>query len=130
MVNFNHMSEKNFGGEKQLNKFENYYLWLLNRFPEGHLGAENAIPITIDGNKMELIIFGQDADYFSFGLFLPNRKYARKTLLIHEMGFISEDTRGVIPEFDDAEDEPKFTSSNEQIITAVMETIKKQFPDN
>ena len=124
------MSEQNFGGERQPSKFEGYYQWLSTRFPEGHLGVKNAIPVIIDGNKMELVIFGAESNYVSFGLFVPGHRYARKTLMIHEAGFISEDTSGVIPDFDRAENEPRITSSNEQIINAAMETIKKRFPDN
>lgn len=124
------MSEKNLGLEKQPNKFEGYYQWLSTRLPEGLTGAENAIPITIDGNEMELVIFEPENNTFSFGLFLPGHKYARKTLMINEAGQISEDTSGIIPDFDRAENESKITSSNEQIVTTAMETIKKRFPDN
>jgi hypothetical protein len=33
---------------------------------------------------MELVIFEPMDDYVSFGLFLPNQKYSRKTLEINE----------------------------------------------
>ena len=124
------MSEKNLGGEKQPNKIEGFYHWLVVRFPEGHLGAGNAIPIVIDGNRMELIIYKPENNIVSFGLFLPGHKYARKNLMIDGVGQISEDTSGIIPDFDRAENESEIFGSNEQITTMAMETLKKHFPDN
>lgn len=130
IINFNCMSEKNIGPEKQPNQFESYYHWLSTRLPEGLTGAENAIPVTIDGNEMELIIFEPSDESVSLGLFLPGHKYSRKTLIIDNQGQISEDTNGVLPDLDKVENEPQIISSDEQIVTAVMDTIKKRFPDN
>jgi hypothetical protein len=56
----------------------------LKKFPEGLTGVKNAIPVIIDGNAMELVIFEPEYDYVSFGLFLPNQRYSRKTLQIKE----------------------------------------------
>jgi hypothetical protein len=124
------MSEKNLGLEKQSNQFKDYYHWLSVRFPEGLTGVKNAIPITIDGNEMELIIFKPESNYVSFGLFLHDNKYSRKTLIINSNGLVSEDTSGVLPDLDKAENEPEINSSNEQIVIKIMDTIKNNFPDN
>ncbi len=124
------MPEKSLELNQQPNKFEGYYHWLATRFPEGLSGAENAMPITIDGNELDLIIFEPEKSSVSLGLFLRDRKYARKTLIVRKDGQIIEDTDGVLPDFDRVENEPKITSSNEQIITQMMDTIKKRFPDN
>ena len=124
------MSEENFGLEKQPNQFKGYYHWLSTRLPEGLTGAENATPITVDGNEMELIIFEPESNSVSFGLFLHDHRYSRKTLVIDNKGQISEDKSGALPDFDKVENEPKIISSNEQLVVAAMETIKKRFPDN
>jgi hypothetical protein len=124
------MLEKNLESVEQPNKFKDYYNWLLIKFLGGRLGAENAIPAMIDGNKMDLIVFEPSGDFVSFGLFLHDQKYSRKTLLIDKDGQVSEDTVGVLPNFDKTEKEPEFTSSNDQIVTTVIETLKKYFPDN
>ena len=123
------MSEQNFRHEEPPNKFEGYYHWLATKFPEGLAGAKNAIPVNIDGNEMEVVILPPESNTVSFGLYLHDQKYSRKTIIINETGQVTEDTTGVLPDFDRAESEPKITSSNEQIVATVMEALKSKFPD-
>ncbi len=106
-----------------------FFDYLKLRFPEGRLGAENAIPITIDGNQLELTVFEPGDDRVLFGLFLPGHEYARKTLEIHRDGRITEDESGVIPDFDAAVEEPRFRSSNEQIVEVVALAVNKLFSE-
>jgi hypothetical protein len=59
----------------------------------------------------------------SFGLFLHGHKYARKHLIIKRYGEVVEDNGGAIPSFDEAENEPVFTSSNEEIVAEVRRIL-------
>jgi hypothetical protein len=104
--------------------------WLSARFPEGLTGEGNAIPVTIDGNEMEIVIFKPESGSVSFGLLLPGHVYPRKTLVIGEQGLVAEDKSFLVPDFDKADDEPVFTSSDEEIAAAVMKKIREVFPDH
>ena len=106
-----------------------FYHWVSAKFPEGLTGEKNAIPVTVDENEMGAIIFEPWYDQVSFGLFLPTDRYSRKTLLINSLGQITEDTSGIIPDFDKSENEPEFTSSNEEIVKVVSKAIRDRFPD-
>lgn len=106
-----------------------FYHWLAARFPEGLTGAENVIPVTVDEYDMGAIIFEPLDKEVSFGLFLPNHRYSRKTILIDSLGQVTEDTVGVIPNFDRATNEPIFTSSNEEIVGVVSRAIQGHFTD-
>lgn len=106
-----------------------FYHWLSTRFPEGLMGKENAIPVKVDENDLETIVFVPSDNEVSFGLFLPNHRYSRKTILINSLGQVTEDTRGIIPDFDRATNEPRFTSSNEEIVGVVSNAIQDRFPD-
>lgn len=113
-----------------LSKFQEYFHWLAARFPEGRVGVDNAISSTIDGNELDIIIFPPTPKNVSFGLFIPEHRYSRKTLLVDSAGTITEDREGTLPDFDTSDDEPVFTSSNEHIFEQVMTVLKEAFPDN
>ena len=105
-----------------LNKYENGYMDISEQFPEG-LSGDSYLPISIDGNELELRI-SPDMHSISFTLFPLGRHYARKWLLLHTNGLITEDG-GVIPDFDRIGNEPVFTSSNEQIMDMILDMLRK-----
>ncbi len=103
------------------------YQWLLDNFPEGLLGEQNSIPITIDGHELDLLVFCPEENNVSFGLFLHNQKYSRKSLIITNKWIIWEDDSWIIPSFDMTENEPIFNSSNSEIVLLVIEKLKSTF---
>lgn len=110
-------------------EYYNIYRWISSKFPNGNVGTDNVIPIIIDDNNMDLIIFTPythltKPNYVSFGLFLSNARYARKTITINELGEIKTDDEGVIPDFDLTDDEPNITSSDEEIVNIAMDKLK------
>jgi hypothetical protein len=106
--------------------------------PDGLPGHENAYPVKIGSSELDAIIFGKENNIVSIGLFLrqgtytPSRtiagmsgKYSRKTPEINKIGEITEDSVGVMPEFDLTDNEPDFDNiSKEEIAVEVVRQIK------
>ncbi len=107
-----------------------FYHWLSARFPEGLTGTKNAIPVKVDENDLEAIILEPEDNSVSFGLFLQDHRYSRKTIIVNSLGQVTEDTVGIIPDFDRAVNEPKFSSSNQEILEVVSQAIQTHFPDH
>ena len=85
------------------------------------LNPDFAIPVRIDGFLLFAIIFAPEKKEISFGLFLENQRYSRRTLIIKNDGSVVEDTVGIIPETDLTSKEPVFKSSNQEIATLVAQ---------
>lgn len=85
------------------------------------LNPDFGIPVRIDGFLLFAILFAPKKNGLSFGLFLGNQKYSRKTLLIKSDGSVTEDTVGIIPETDLTSKEPVFKTSNEEIAILVAQ---------
>lgn len=94
------------------------------RFPDG--SQNSPLVVEVGGVTMQVIFFPYDEDVVSFGLFFPQQRYYRKAIRIDKNGFFSEDTVGIIPEFDITENEPDFNGiDNREIILMVWEELKK-----
>jgi len=94
------------------------------RFPGG--SQNSPLLIEVGGVTMQAIFLPCEEGIVSFGLFLPQQRYSRKTILIDKNGFFSENTVGVIPDFDITKNEPNFYGvDNREIISKVWEELKK-----
>ncbi|MCR4322667.1 MAG: hypothetical protein NUV61_01100 [Candidatus Azambacteria bacterium] len=111
--------------EPKNSELSDFYRFVITNLPEGLRGSENAYPIKIGDHELEAVIFEPEEEIVRIGLFTQGGKYARKTLEISEAGEVTEDTRGVIPDFDLTENEPDFEMlSNEDIASSVVHQIK------
>ncbi|MBP6885940.1 MAG: hypothetical protein KBC02_01710 [Candidatus Pacebacteria bacterium] len=105
-------------------ELKDFYAFLAQEMPEGHVGAQNMLPVTILGQRLGVVVFGLDHGRASFGIFLYDATYSRKSLLIDADGTVTEDTDGVIPATDFTDHEPDFSSlTNQQIALAVARAL-------
>lgn len=119
-------------------ELQDFNAFVAREMPNGLAGHENAFPVEVGNNQLEVIIFGAENDKISFGLFVrrgtytPQRtpagesgRYSRKSLEISKDGEVTEDTIGTLPDFDLTDNEPDFTGfSNEEIASQVVKQIK------
>lgn len=101
---------------------ENIFQYISSKFHSENLGSANSIPVKIGEYALDVVIFSSSEDEVSFGLFLEGHRYSRKTLLINKEGVISEDTTGVLPDFDKSWNEPDFSDISNQEITSMVLT--------
>jgi hypothetical protein len=119
-----------------------FYSQIAENLPEGFLGSENAYPVQIGANKLDVVIFGVEDEKVRLGIFVDNDsrqqvsngpelpghvpgKYSRKTLEINLYGQVTQDTSGIIPDFDFVKEEPDFGGlSNEEIAVEVIQQIR------
>jgi hypothetical protein len=79
---------------------------------------------TIAGTNFLVVFWGKEENKLSFGLFMDDTKYSRKTIYVDAQGNVTEDTRGIIPDFDQTDNEPDFSSiSNEKIAVDVLDRV-------
>lgn len=81
------------------------------KYPDGYFSKRKNI--TINNQKFHVSIFPSERlekdEILSFGLFLPDHKYSRKSLSITTTGEIIEDKQGIVPDFDKVDNEPDFS---------------------
>lgn len=96
---------------------------------EGEIGEGTEVPVTIDGYDLELVVLEvDDLHNVTLGLFIPNHRYARKTLTISREGNIfskeKDNYEYVLPNFDKTDNEPVFQSSDQEIAQQMVEALR------
>lgn len=88
--------------------------------------AGTCFPIEIDQRCFLIAIFpSKYSEYESFGILLPEAKFARKSFYIREDGDIIEDKRGTIPPFDLTNTEPCFKHmSDKELVLVVAQQLQ------
>ncbi len=106
---------------------KNFFSYVVANFPHGTI--KSGCPVTIGESSLRAVIFPQDNSSereVSFGLFLGEQRYSRKTFIIRPDGVIEEDTVGIIPDFDLTDREPDFSDiSNDEIVELVIKTVNE-----
>ncbi len=111
-------------------KIQDFYALIDEKLEDGLLGKENTISIVVSGIPLGAIVFGFEYGIGRIGIFIDNTKYARKTFEIDNEGNVTEDTSGVLPEFDLTDHEPDFSHvSDEDIVVKVFDQILATKPE-
>lgn len=85
--------------------------------------------VEVDGREFEVKVFhdtsADNKPVLNFLMFITGTKtrYSRKTIALFQDGTISEDQRGIIPDFDKTDNEPVFTSSNREILRKLIQAF-------
>jgi hypothetical protein len=77
------------------------YAVAIQQHPEG-VSSEAFIPVSIDGAPFELryVTDRGNGDDVEFQLFLSNRRYSRRTIIVYADGRVVDDVSGKLPESD------------------------------
>jgi hypothetical protein len=102
-----------------------FYKYVAEEIPDGLTGEEDAYPVKLGDLKFNAVLFGIIEGKATFGLFIDDGAYSRKTLEVDQSGEVTEDRVGIIPASDLSEEEPDFSAfTNEEIALSVIRQIK------
>lgn len=94
-------------------------------------GAPIQFPLEINNTDFTVSFFGEEGGRLTFGLFIGEQKYSRKTLDVRADGSVEEDSEGIIPESDKTDHEPDFSAvSDEEITLSVLEKLETILREN
>jgi hypothetical protein len=104
-------------------RFRELYRLAVSQHKDG-INGKDFIPITIEGQKLELRYFTNrgHGDDVEFMIFVAGHRYSRKSLIVYQDGRVDEEKDGMLPDFDKLPAEPHFPD-NSTVLQIIHETL-------